>query len=100
MPPVNEKPSRNEDEYFLKYDAELLKARRVELDAARAAAADAASRGMTCPKDGGELVEREYHHVKIDVCAQCGGVWLDRGELEQLEHVDRRGFLSSFFSRP
>ena len=96
MQPINEKPSRNEDEYFLKYDAELLKARRAELDAQRAAA-ERSAHHMRCPRDGGTMAEREYHHVKVDVCDSCGGVWLDKGELEQLSHVDRRGFLSSLF---
>lgn len=98
MQPLNEKPSRNEDEYFLKYDAELLKARRAELDAARAARAQA-PHAMACPVDGGAFVERELHHVKIDTCTVCGGVWLDKGELEQLTQVDRRGFLGALFNR-
>jgi hypothetical protein len=98
MRPLNEKPSRNEDEYFLKYDAELLKARRAELDAARARESRE-PQSMRCPRDGGELGEREYHHVQVDVCATCGGAWLDKGELEQVEHVERRGFLSSVFGR-
>ena len=98
MQPINEKPSRNEDEYFIKLDAELLRARRAELDAQRAAA-ERHSHFMKCPRDGGDLVEREYHHVKVDVCNECGGVWLDRGELEQVAGTDRRGFLSSLLSR-
>jgi hypothetical protein len=96
MSPIDEKPSRNEDEYFLRYDAELLKARRAELDAARASRPPE-SAALRCPIDGGTLATREFHHVKIDVCEQCGGVWLDKGELEQLTEVDRRGFLGSLF---
>ncbi len=100
MQPINEKPSRNEDEYFLKYDAELLKARRAQLDAARQAAETHPAHTMRCPRDGAELVEREFHHVKVDVCSRCGGAWLDQGELEQVSHVDRRGFLGALFHRP
>lgn len=100
MQPIDEKPSRNEDEYWLRYDAELLKARRAELDAARAAT-ERSDLAPKCPRDGGSLVERELHHVKLDVCENCGGVWLDKGELEQLSNVDRRGFLGTLFgSRP
>ncbi|MGI9140333.1 MAG: zf-TFIIB domain-containing protein, partial [Gemmatimonadaceae bacterium] len=47
-----------------------------------------------------DLTEREYHHVKIDECPQCGGVWLDKGELQMLEHVPRDksgGFIGSLF---
>jgi hypothetical protein len=98
MQPINEKPSRNEDEFFIRQDAELLRARRAELDAKRAEA-ERHSHFMKCPRDGGDLVEREYHHVKVDVCGECGGVWLDRGELEQVAGTDRRGFLKSLLSR-
>jgi len=31
--PIKQKPSRNEDEYFRKLDAELIKAQRAKLDA-------------------------------------------------------------------
>ena len=31
--PIEQKPSRNEDEYFRKLDAELIKAQRAKLDA-------------------------------------------------------------------
>ena len=97
MQPINEKPSRNEDEYFLKLDAELLKQRRAALDAERAAA-ERHTHYMKCPKDGGDLVEREFHHVKVDICSDCGGIWLDRGELEQVAGTNRRGFLSALLA--
>jgi hypothetical protein len=83
--PIEEKPSRNEDEYFVKLDAELLKQRRAQLDAERAAR-ERKAHLMKCPKCGGELKEREYNHVKIDACSECGGVWLDAGELELVAH--------------
>jgi len=85
---IEEKPSRNEDEYFARQDAELMKAKRAELDAARAKAARAETK-MKCPKDGSDLKERVFHNVKIDECAECKGVWLDQGELEILAMVDR-----------
>jgi hypothetical protein len=85
---IEEKPSRNEDEYFARQDAELLKAKRAQLDAERLKASRAQSL-MKCPKDGADLTEREFHHVKIDVCTQCKGVWLDPGELEILAIQDR-----------
>jgi len=39
---------------------------------------------MKCPKDGAEMDHVVRHGVEIDHCPQCGGVWLDRGELEKV----------------
>ena len=85
---IEEKPSRNEDEYFARQDAELLKAKRAQLDAERAKAARSQAL-MKCPKDGSDLTERVFHNVKIDECSECKGVWLDQGELEILAMVER-----------
>jgi hypothetical protein len=99
---IENKPSRNEDEYFARENAELIRRLRAERDAQRAQSATAATTTMTCPRCGGTLVEREHHHLKIDECAACGGVWLDKGELQILERVDetsRRSFLGGLFGR-
>jgi uncharacterized protein len=40
---------------------------------------------MKCPRcETGSLDERERESIVIDVCQNCRGVWLDRGELEKL----------------
>jgi uncharacterized protein len=40
---------------------------------------------MICPRcTASELVERDHDGVVVDVCRECRGVWLDRGELEKL----------------
>ena len=79
MARTNEQPSRNEDEYFVKQDAELLKQMRAKLDAERA---KATREGMKCPRCGTELQEKQYHHAMVDVCPSCNGMWLDAGEAE------------------
>ena len=86
------KPSQNENEYFARQDAEWLKANRARLDAERLAK-DQASTGMKCPRCAGDLGERLYHNVHIDVCNTCRGVWLDRGELHMLAHVEATAML-------
>jgi hypothetical protein len=91
---TDEKPSRNEDEYFVKMDAELLKQRRANLDAERAQQ-ERASHYNKCPKCGADLTERELHHVKVDICPECGGMWLDAGELD-LVRDSRRSGISRF----
>lgn len=83
---MDSKRSKPEDEYFLKLDAELIKAHRARLDAERHKA-ERKAHYMKCPKCGADLKETDHHHVKIDVCTDCGGVWLDAGELEMIEHV-------------
>ena len=75
------KPSKNEDEYFLLQDQELLKAQRARLDAERTAA-ERKAHHMKCPKCGGDLREVEFSHVKVDTCDGCKGMWLDAGEID------------------
>ncbi|QLH84740.1 zf-TFIIB domain-containing protein [Halosimplex pelagicum] len=41
-------------------------------------------RSLECPQCGTEFEQREEHDVTIDYCPDCGGVWLDPGELGEL----------------
>lgn len=50
---------------------------------------------MKCPKDQTEMRERERDMgagevVVMDVCPTCGGIWLDKGELERLTVSETR----------
>jgi uncharacterized protein with PIN domain len=95
------RPSKSEDEYFVKQDAELIKAQRAKLDAERAKA-ERASHFMRCPKCGGQLAEIDFHQLKIDRCGDCGGIWLDKGEMEMMQHIDQskiRGFVRAMFGQ-
>jgi hypothetical protein len=49
---------------------------------------------MTCPKCGGEMRTNTRNGVTIEQCRKCHGIFLDRGELEQL-----LGRESSFLGR-
>ena len=45
---------------------------------------------MRCPVcEDQQLVISSREGVEIDYCAQCRGVWLDRGELDKI--IDRAG---------
>ncbi len=79
-------PSRNEDEYFLLQDQALIAAQRAKLDAERKAA-ERSEHLMKCPKCGGDLKETDLNQVKVDVCPDCKGLWLDAGELERIGKV-------------
>lgn len=87
---TEEKPSKNETEYFARLDAELMKQRRAALDTERTKT-ERSAHFNKCPKCGCDLTEREHHHVKVDECLECGGVWLDKGELNMIEEFDSRG---------
>ncbi len=84
-----DKPSRNEDEYFAKRDAELLRQAR-EKEVAKAAEEARQQHFMKCPKDGYDLTTRSQHGVQVDVCPECGGMWLDAGELDQLVALEEQ----------
>jgi uncharacterized protein len=39
---------------------------------------------MTCPKCTSEMRSYERNRILVDQCTGCGGLFLDKGELEQL----------------
>jgi len=92
---TDEKPSRNEEEYFLKLDAQLIARQRAKREAERAAMERQAT-VMTCPRDGTELAEKDLEKIKVDVCPKCNGVWFDGGELDLLRK-GATGGLGRFF---
>jgi Zn-finger nucleic acid-binding protein len=55
---------------------------------AHAAALASSKPPIECPKCSVAMERREHGYtsqILVDVCPQCRGVWLDRGELEALE---------------
>lgn len=49
---------------------------------------------LCCPDDGSAMLALHLRGAEIDICSHCGGVWLDRGELEQIlkQHQDEDDF--------
>jgi len=83
------KPSRNEDEYFLKLDAERIE-RKHQQEEARAKDAERRSHYMRCPKCGGRLEEHTLQKIQVDHCPDCKGTWFDFGEVRAiLAHYDK-----------
>ncbi|MGH7537370.1 MAG: zf-TFIIB domain-containing protein [Gemmatimonadales bacterium] len=88
--------SRNEDEYFARRDAELLRQQREKMQVT-AAETERKSHFMKCPKCGYDLITGEWHGVQIDQCTHCHGLWFDAGEAETLlKHADRGVFSRVF----
>ena len=93
---TTDKPSRSEEEFFAKREAELRENRRA---AAQVAADDAERKShfMKCPKCGADLQVEEYHGIEIDRCHECDGMWFDAGEAEELAGDGKEGILASVF---
>ena len=47
---------------------------------------------LTCPKCAGTMRNYERNGVHVDQCADCRGIFLDRGELEQLVDAENRHY--------
>lgn len=82
-----DKPSNTEDDYFAREDIE--KKRKLAMEQADATAQAERERlkqlhHMHCPKCGMTLQTVKQGTVEIDSCFNCGGIWLDAGELETL----------------
>lgn len=86
-----DKPSKSEDEYFARQEIERRKKWAAE-QTAKMAADDKESakqaHWMKCPKCGMDLHEINLHGVKVDQCGNCGGVFLDAGEIDTLTRHD------------
>ncbi len=81
-----------EDEYFRRQEQELVAKMKAKLESEQKEAS-----ALSCPKCDGNLVESDFHGVKIDVCNKCHGVWLDAGELAQVTQKDADGWFSRLF---
>lgn len=54
---------------------------------------DDESKVLSCPRDGAELKAQKYEaNIEVDVCGQCHGMWLDKGELEAIEKASEHDY--------
>jgi hypothetical protein len=94
------KPSSNEDEYFARQEVERRRKAAEERTARLAVEERERQRTlhhMKCPKCGMDLEEITFDGVVVDKCFQCGGFWLDEGELEAIQKKDK-GFVGQMLS--
>jgi uncharacterized protein with PIN domain len=95
------KPSNTEDEYFVREDAE--KKRKIALQVKKETEAAELKRlkelhFMRCPKCGLELREVKYAGIDVDVCFACGGLFLDKGEMETLVKTEKSGVMGAILN--
>jgi ribosomal protein L37AE/L43A len=73
-----------ENEYFRRKEQELIERMKTKLQTENKNSSE-----MKCPKCDGNMMETNFENVKIDVCENCSGVWLDAGELAQIVDKDK-----------
>lgn len=83
-----------EDIYFAEKDREL-----VEKLKARLKKIERQNEELVCPKCPGRLESYSFMEFLLDRCQRCGGVWLDRGELEGILRMASRSPLASLIER-
>jgi hypothetical protein len=87
---------KHEDKHFYERDQELIKKLRAKAEAERRERERKhrrESHWMKCPKCGSDLEETAMGPVKADKCKECGGIYLDAGELDILLAAEKRGSL-------
>ena len=89
---LHQKEKADEDRFFAERDRQLLARLHSHKEPAAAA--------LSCPRCAKPLAAVSYQDVTVDQCPACGGVWLDRGELEALAPRERESWLGHFFHRP
>ena len=87
----------NEDAYFAAKEHELIEAMKAEFQKVEAAKREAQI--VNCPKCPGKLENYRFMEFVLDRCGSCGGIWLDKGELEGIVRSVTRGPLGAFLDR-
>lgn len=80
-----------EDIYFAERDRELMAKLKAQLRKAEKNAID-----LRCPKCSGYLEGYTFQGYALDRCDQCGGIWMDKGELEGVVRKVSRGPLGEW----
>ena len=94
-PPFDERA--NEDGYFAVKEHELIERMKAELKEVEAARRE--KHAQTCPKCSGKLERYKFMDFVLDRCGSCEGIWLAKGELEEILRRAARGPLGAFLDR-
>jgi Transcription factor zinc-finger len=85
---LQEREKAQEDRYF----AEQSKKQIEKLRAARASSTAAGQ--ANCPRCGAALEIQQLKGVAVDACPNGDGLWLDKGELEQITRREGDSWLA------
>ncbi|HEU4383163.1 MAG TPA: zf-TFIIB domain-containing protein [Anaeromyxobacteraceae bacterium] len=96
-----QRPSQPEAEYFAREDAE--NKRRLALQVKREMAEEERQRlkalhYLHCPKCGMEMHEVKLKGLDVDLCFACGGVFLDRSEVDVIAAPQQKGIMAAILN--
>jgi len=83
-----------EDIYFAERDRELIEKLKTELKKVEKGGSD-----LHCPKCPGQLETYTFQGFVLDRCESCGGIWMDKGELEGVIRKVTRGPLGAWIDK-
>ena len=83
-----------DDIYFAERHREILASLRARLRKVEKAAAE-----LRCPKCSGILESDAFEGFLLDRCRDCGGIWMDKDELEGVMRKISRGPLGASIDR-
>lgn len=89
-----QKPSDKEQEYFLNLELERLRKLREEHRQKLAEEEREKLKELHhlhCAKCGQKMEVTHFEGVEVEVCPDCGGIYLDSGELDKVIEERRRG---------
>jgi hypothetical protein len=95
---LREKEKAEEDRYFAERDRELI----AKLKRGKTEEQEPTIRAMArmrCPKCGERLRSETVRGATVEACPGCGGMWLDRGALEQAVAHEEGGWLTRYLER-
>ncbi|MPZ78549.1 MAG: hypothetical protein GEU77_18760 [Deltaproteobacteria bacterium] len=83
-----------EDIYFAQRDRELMEKLRNQLKKVEDTGTE-----IHCPKCHGLLETYTFQGFTLDRCSDCGGIWMDKGELEGVLSKVTRGPLGAWLDK-
>jgi Zn-finger nucleic acid-binding protein len=83
-----------EDIYFAERDRELLTKLKSQLEKVEKVGAE-----LRCPKCSGVLEGYTFQGFALDRCRDCGGIWMDKGELEGIIRKISRGPVGAWIDK-
>jgi Zn-finger nucleic acid-binding protein len=95
------RPSSPEEEYFVREDAEKKRRIAQEMKKAMADEQQKALRElhyMHCPKCGMKMQEVRLRNLDVDACFSCGGVFLDKGEMDIIAAPQQKGIMAAILN--